>query len=79
LRDLLQSRLQYWGRMLLREMQALRDPPLGEDEARAAAFQMKSFILGFNDAGRFLGEANARKSARAAFASLLERTERGTG
>jgi hypothetical protein len=37
---------------------------------------MKSFILGLSDARRMMGDANAERSAKAAFDALLERTER---
>jgi len=74
LRDLLHGRLEIWGKMLAKEMRAMRDPPLDNAEARAAVFQMKSFILGHSEAGRLMGEADAREAARAAFVALLDRT-----
>lgn len=74
LRDLLHGRLEIWGRMLAREMRAMREPPLDADEARAAVFQMKSFILGHTEAGRLMGDRNAREAARSAFHGLLDRT-----
>lgn len=76
LRDLLQFRLQRWHRTLTREMQALRDPPVPELEARGAAYQMKSFMLGQADAARFLDEPESRAVARTAFHALLDRTAR---
>jgi len=42
----------------------------------AAYFQMKSFALGHLDARRIMGDADARRSAQAAFEALLDRTER---
>lgn len=77
MRDLLQARVKRWRRNLVREMQALREPPLSEEEAGLAVFQMKSFVLGHSDARRMLDDAGARKAARAAFAALLERTAAG--
>jgi AcrR family transcriptional regulator len=76
LRDFFQTRLQGWRKTVVREFRALRDPPLSEDEAQAAYFQMKSFILGHSDARRMMGDADARRSAHAAFDALLERTAR---
>jgi AcrR family transcriptional regulator len=76
LRDFLQERLQRWRRTMVREMQALRDPPLSEAEAQAAYFQMKSFVLGHSDARRMMGDTDARRSAYAAFEALLDRTAR---
>lgn len=77
LRDLLQRRAKQWRKTLVREVQALREPPLAEDEAALVVFQMKSFILGHTDARRMLDDAGARKAAHAAFASLLDRTAAG--
>jgi AcrR family transcriptional regulator len=74
LRDLLHGRLQRWSKALVREMKAMRDPPLDDDEARAAVFQMKSFVLGHTESGRFMGESYARQAARSAFTALLNRT-----
>lgn len=76
LRDFLQRRLSGFRKTLVREFQALREPPLSEAEAQAAYFQMKSFILGNADARRMMGDANAERSARAAFEALLDRTAR---
>jgi AcrR family transcriptional regulator len=76
LRDLFQKRLKGWRKTVVREFSALRDPPLSETEAQAAYFQMKSFFLGYADARRMMGDADARRSAHAAFDALLERTAR---
>jgi AcrR family transcriptional regulator len=74
LRDLLHTRLQAFRRRMLREFQSLRDPPLSEAEAQAAYFQMKSFILGYGESRRMMGDADAERSALAAFHALLDRT-----
>lgn len=81
LRDLLQRRVRQWRRALAREWMALREPPLSEDEAEIATFQMKSFVLGHNDARRLLEDAGARRVARQAFEALVDRTAstRGNG
>ena len=76
LRDLLQKRVRQWRRTLSREMQALQDPPLPDEEVAMAVFQMKSYVLGHNDARRMLEDATARKAARAAFGALLDRLTR---
>ena len=76
LRDYLQARLQQWRRTLIREFQALGDPPLPEAEAAAAYFQMKSFVLGHAEARRLMSDPLARASAQAAFQALLDRTLR---
>jgi AcrR family transcriptional regulator len=73
LRDLLQKRVRQWRRTLHREVQALREPPLSEDDAAMAVFQMKSYVLGHNDARRMLEDAKAREAARVAFKGLLDR------
>jgi len=76
LRDLLHKQLQGFRKTLTREFHALRDPPLSDREAQAAYFQMKSFVLGHSDARRMMGDADARRSATAAFEALLDRTAR---
>jgi AcrR family transcriptional regulator len=75
-RDYLKKRLQSFREAMVREFQALRDPPLPEPEAEAAYFQMKSFILGHSDARRMMGDADAVRDAQAAFEALLDRTVR---
>lgn len=74
LRDYLRDRLQAFRARAIADMRLIRDPPLSEDAARAAYFQMRSFVLGHSDAGRMMGDADARAAARAAFQMLLERT-----
>lgn len=76
LHDVFQARLRSWRKTVVREIRALGDPPLSEAEAQAAYFQMKSFVLGHSDARRMMGDADARRSARAAFHALLDRTAR---
>lgn len=76
LREVFQARLQGWRKTMVREIRALADPPLSEAEAQAAYFQMKSFVLGHSDARRMMGDADARRSAHAAFDALLDRTGR---
>ncbi|HYD44221.1 MAG TPA: TetR/AcrR family transcriptional regulator [Phenylobacterium sp.] len=74
LRDMLKFRQERWGRRLTEEFQALTDPPLSRQDALAAAFQMKSFILGHADSRRLLDDKTARRAARDAFDALLDRT-----
>lgn len=73
LRDLLQSQLRRWEKTLVREFMALKDPPLPEQDAAIAAFQMKSFVLGHNESRRLLEDAGARALAQASFDALLAR------
>lgn len=75
-RDLLQKQLQGFRKTVTREFNALRSPPLSDAEAQAAYFQMKSFVLGHSDARRMMGDADARRSATAAFEALIDRTSR---
>lgn len=77
LRELLHERQQRWYRMLARDFAALRDPPLGEEEARLAVFQLKSFIFGHGEESRLMGGDDARQMTRAAFKALLDRTAKG--
>lgn len=76
LRDLLHRQLLGFRKTVTREFYPLRDPPLSDAEAQAAYFQMKSFVLGHSDARRMMGDADARRSAQAAFDALIERTSR---
>lgn len=74
LRDLLQAGQRRWQKTLTKEFQALTDPPLPLAQAQLAAFQMKSFALGHNEARRLLEDENAVLMARQAFEDLLDRT-----
>lgn len=78
LRDQLQKGLMQWRRTLIREFQALSDPPLSEAEGAQAYFQMKSFVLGHSEARRLLGDPDARATAKAAFQGLLDRTAKAS-
>lgn len=75
-RDALQHSLARWRRTLVEEFKLMRDPPLSEEEAQLAYFQLKSFLFGHSDARRMMGDADARKLALAAFRALLDRIER---
>lgn len=74
LRDFLHAALQRWRRKIIAEIRCMADPPLGEDRAAEAYFQMKSFILGYGEASRLMKEKGARRAARSAFDALLDRT-----
>jgi AcrR family transcriptional regulator len=74
-RDLLQARMRLFRDVLTAEFRALRDPPMPLEEAQAAYFQMKSFILGHLDSRRLMGDADAARSARSAFHALLDRLQ----
>jgi len=73
-RDDFHARLQAWRDRMIGEFRGLRSPPLTAAEAQAAYFQMRSFVLGHSEARRMMGDADARKSAFAAFHALLDRT-----
>jgi AcrR family transcriptional regulator len=74
LRDYFHSRLQSWRELMIGEFRLLRSPPLSAADAQAAYFQMRSFVLGHSEARRMMGDADARRSALAAFHALLDRT-----
>lgn len=76
LRDALRKGMLRWRRTLVREFMAMGQPPLGEEAAAAAYFQMKSYLLGHGEARRLMGDPDARRSARAAFHALLDRCDR---
>jgi AcrR family transcriptional regulator len=73
LRDLLQAGQRRWQKTLTKEFEALTDPPLPLARAQLAAYQMKSFVLGHNEARRLLEDENALDMAWQAFDALLER------
>jgi AcrR family transcriptional regulator len=75
-RDSLQQGLEVWRRRLVEQFKAMRDPPVSETEAQLAYFQLKSFLLGAQDARRMMGDADARKLATDAFGALLDRLAR---
>lgn len=72
-RDYLRDMHLRWGRSLRAEMQALSSPPLSAERAEQAVFDMKSYIMGFNQQRRLLDDAQARAMAAAAFEQLLDR------
>ena len=74
LRDYLQGRLLEWRTRLIAEFQALEGARLTPEQAQAAYFQMRSFVLGHSEARRMMGDTDARRSAFAAFNALLDRT-----
>jgi AcrR family transcriptional regulator len=76
LRDRLRERLGEFRAAMVAEFQQLRTPPLSEDEAKAAYFQMKSFIMGDGEARRLMGDSDARRATEAAFRALLDRCSR---
>jgi len=73
-RDDFFRRLQAWRELMIGEYRLLREPPLSQAEAQAAYFQMRSFVLGHAEARRMMGDADARRSAFAAFQALIDRT-----
>lgn len=76
MRDLLQARVRNWRLRLADEMKSLRTPPMSDAEAQSVVFQMKSFILGHSELRRLLDDTGARAAARAAFDSLMDRTQK---
>lgn len=73
LRDLLHEKLMAFRSAGIAAMRAVREPPLSESEAQAAYFQMRSYLLGYADAQRMMGDAGARDAAQQAFSALLTR------
>lgn len=73
LRDFLQAAAARWQGRLRGEFVALRHPPLSEDDADQAFFEMKGFVLAYIEQRRLLEDATARQRAKAAFERLLDR------
>ena len=73
-RDLLHARLAAFRAAVSVEMRRLRDPPLSSAEARAAYFELRSFMLGYSDARRMMDDERAQTQFVDAFEALLDRT-----
>lgn len=67
LRDYLRTCHLRWQKTIVGEIRALRDPPLSDEDAQQAAFDLKSYVLGFSEQRRLLDDGAARKRARSAF------------
>lgn len=73
IRDYLKECHVSWQRLMAGELKAAASPPLSEQAAIQAAFDMKSYILGFAEQRRLMDDQNSRTWARAAFDTLLAR------
>ena len=76
LREFLRQGQLRWQKTVRRELAALREPPLSEEEAEQAYFEMKGIVMSFGEALRLFGDERARVRANAAFEGLLARTAR---
>ncbi|WP_331088049.1 TetR family transcriptional regulator C-terminal domain-containing protein [Phenylobacterium sp.] len=72
-RDLLKARLAEFRTAVAAEVRRLRDPPLTEDEARTAYFELRSYFLGYSDARRMMGDESAQQHLVASLEALLDR------
>lgn len=72
-RDFLRDMHLKWAGTLTAEMKALASPPLPEAKAEQAVFDMKSYVMGFNQQRRLLDDERARNLALGAFRDLLDR------
>jgi hypothetical protein len=73
IRDYLKECHLNWQGRMTGELKAVANPPLSDDAATQAAFDMKSYILGFAEQTRLLDDQQSRIRARAAFDALLGR------
>ncbi len=76
LRDFLKERLTGWARLIRRELSALREPPLNEEEAQQAYFELKSILFGYHQSHRLLNDERSRGQAQKAYEGLVERWSR---
>lgn len=76
IRDYLKECHVNWQKRMVAELKAAASPPLSDHEAVQAAFDMKSYILGFAEQRRLMDDANSRAWARGAFDALLSRIVR---
>lgn len=73
LREFLRQGQLLWRKTVRRELAALRDPPLSDERAEQAFFEMNGISMSFGEALRLFGDANARRRANTAFEALLDR------
>jgi len=73
IRDFLQACHRRWHKTVSGELRALTDPPLPQEIAEQAAFDMKSYILGFREQRRLLDDEQARHYAKGAFDRMIDR------
>jgi AcrR family transcriptional regulator len=72
IRDYLKASHLKWESHMASELRAVR-PALSEEAALQAAFDMKSYVLGFAEQRRLMDDSDARKRARASFDALILR------
>jgi len=72
IRDFLKEKHFHWQKHLTAELKAV-SPLITDDVATQAAFDMKSYILGFAEQMRLMDDVDARRRARAAFDALIDR------
>ena len=75
-REFLKERLTAWAGIIRRELSALRDPPLGDEEADQAYFEFKSIIFGYHQSHRLLNDEQSRVQAQKAYEAWCERWAR---
>ena len=78
LREAMRERQFAWRSKLVEEFKRLREPPVSDEEAWQAVFEMKGFVLVLGEASRLLEDGRAKDQARRAMAGLLDRIEQGS-
>ena len=78
LREAMRERQFAWRSKLVEDFKRLRDPPVPDEEAWQAVFEMKGFVLVLGEASRLLEDGRAKDQARRAMAGLLDRIEQGS-
>jgi AcrR family transcriptional regulator len=76
IRDYLKDCHVHWQKHLAAELKAAAAPQPTERDAVQAAFDMKSYILGFAEQRRLMDDRDSRTRARSAFNTLLQRLTR---
>ena len=73
LREYLKEKLTGWATVVRRELSCLSDPPLDQEAAEQAYFELKSIFFGYHQSHRLLNDDRSRGQAQKAYETLVDR------
>ena len=76
LREYLKEKLTGWASLVRRELSFLAEPPLDQESAEQAYFELKSIFFGYHQSQRLLNDDRSRGQAQKAYEALVERWSR---